>query len=339
MKTKSVEISVLMAVYNGEAFLREAIDSILQQSFTDFEFIIINDGSTDSTEDIIQSYKDPRIVRVDIGFNVGLIESLNRGLEHVQGKYIARMDADDIALKDRFAYQIEAFRKNPNAVVVGSDYYSFTDGSKKRNSTKNDSDYLKSLLLFAPGFCHPSTMIKNVFKEKNLEYDRHYLHVEDFKLWTDLAPLGDFININRPLLMYRYHVNQISNLKRMDQLGKCAEIRAAYIHSLGFTANEEQLKVHNFIGDNYFINHKSELQEIEEWLADLITQNDTLKRFNPLSFNACIGKMWLDSCGYSNLGLFAFRAYFRSEISSKMTIGFSQALVLFAKCLIRRFRN
>ena len=328
-----------MAVFNGEKFLREAIDSILNQSFQDFEFIIINDGSTDTTDEIIQSYKDDRIVRIDIGFNVGLIESLNRGLQHVQGKYIARMDADDIAMKDRLKYQVEAFQKNPNAVVVGTDYYSFDEHSKKRNGTKNDSDYLKALLLFAPGFCHPTTMIKNIFEEKNVIYDRHYLHVEDFKLWTDLSAFGDFVNINRPLLMYRYHVNQISNLKRMEQLRKCAEIRHEFLTKLGFTADEHELKTHHFIGDNYFIKHKSELADIEAWLSKLIQQNEQLKAFKPTSFNACIGKMWLDSCGYSNLGLFAFRAYFRSTIAQKNAVGFTQKLILFGKCMIRQFRD
>lgn len=338
-KTKTVEISVLMAVYNGEAFLREAIDSILQQSFTDFEFIIINDGSIDKTDEILQTYNDPRIVNIDIGFNVGLIESLNRGIQHAQGKYIARMDADDIALKDRFKFQIEAFQNNPKAIVVGTDYYSFSKEGKKRNTTHNDSDYLKSLLLFGPCFCHPSTMIRNVFKSKHIEYDRHYLHVEDFQLWTELSALGDFVNINKPLLIYRYHVNQISNLKRMEQMRKCAEIRQHYLGGLGFQFTEEQIKTHNFIGDNYFIKHKSELDDIQDWLLNLIHQNQTLTAFNDKAFNRIIGKMWWDSCGYSNLGLFAFRTFFRSEISLVYKFNLAQKLTLLIKCLLRMFKE
>ena len=337
-KTKTVEISVLMAVYNGEAFLREAIDSILQQTYTDFEFIIINDGSIDKTDEIIQSYTDPRIVKIDIGFNVGLIESLNRGLQHAQGKYIARMDADDIALKDRFKLQIAAFQNNPNAVVVGTDYYSFSKEGKKRNVTFNDSDYLKSLLLFGPCFCHPTTMIKNVFKEKNIEYDRHYLHVEDFQLWTELSALGDFVNINKPLFMYRYHVNQISNLKRMEQMRKCAEIRHHYLSGLGFQCNEEQLKTHHFIGDNYFIKHKSELDDIQDWLMTIINQNKSLKVFSESAFHRSIGKMWMDSCGYTNLGLFAFRTYFRSNIAVLHKPNIAQKITLLAKCILRMFK-
>lgn len=334
-----VEISVVMSVYNGEAYLSEAIDSILQQSFTDFEFIILNDGSTDDTEKIILSYKDNRIVYIDIGFNVGLVESLNRGLQYSKGKYIARMDADDIAMKDRFKYQVEAFTKNPNAVVVGTDYYAFNEKGTKRNRNINDSDYLKTLLLFGPSFCHPSTMIKNIFKAKKIQYDRNYVHVEDYELWTDLVSYGEFVNVNVPLLKYRSHDNQISHVKRMEQLRKCADIRKHYLNHLGFKYTEEQFKTHNFISDNYFIDSKQELMAIQAWLFHLIKQNHLLNVYNKRSFNKCINKMWLDSCGNSNLGLYAFKAYFQSKISKLFQVGFGSHSKLLVKCIIRYFKK
>jgi glycosyltransferase involved in cell wall biosynthesis len=334
-----VEISVVMSVYNGGAYLAKAIDSILQQSFADFEFIILNDGSTDDTEKIILSYKDNRIVYIDIGFNVGLVESLNRGLQYSKGNYIARMDADDIAMKHRFKYQVEAFRKNPNTVAVGTDYYAFNDQGTKRNRNINDSDYLKTLLLFGPSFCHPTTMIKNIFKAKKLQYDRKYVHVEDYELWTDLVSFGDFANINMPLLKYRSHDNQISHVKRMEQLRKCADIRKQYLNHLGFKFTEEQFKTHNFISDNYFIDSKQELAAIEAWLFYLIKQNHLLNVYNKQSFNKCINKMWLDSCGNSNLGLYAFKAYFQSKISKLFQVGFGSHYKLLLKCIIRYFKK
>ena len=117
---KSPQISVVMPAYNAEKYITEAIDSILFQTFKDFEFIIINDASTDSTKDIIESYKDPRIKLVNNEQNKGVAKSLNIGISVACGKYIARMDADDIALPERFQKQFDFMEQHPNIDVCGS---------------------------------------------------------------------------------------------------------------------------------------------------------------------------------------------------------------------------
>ena len=328
-----------MSVYNGEEFLAEAIESIIQQSFTDFEFIIVNDGSKDGTEKIIESFKDPRIVNIDLPTNVGLIASLNRGLQYAHGKYIARMDADDVAVMDRLKLQVEAFDKNANAIIVGTDYYSFTKRNKTLVSNINDSEYLKALLLFGPSYCHPTVMIKNIFKAKGINYNRDYLHVEDYRLWTELAQLGDFVNINKPLLFYRSHSNQISNIKRMEQLRKCASIRSEYLHTLKINFTEKQFVTHNFLSDNYFIRNKVELNDIEEWLCYLVEKNNENKSIATVSFNRCIQKMWKDSCGNTKFGLFAFRSYYKSSLSKIYPTNLSDQFILLGKCIIRSFKK
>jgi len=113
------KISVVMAVYNGEKYLREAIDSILNQTFNDFEFIIINDGSTDDSAEIIKSYNDPRIILIQQE-NKGLAAALNEGIKIAKGKFIARMDADDISLKTRLEKQIQFMEAHPEYVAIGS---------------------------------------------------------------------------------------------------------------------------------------------------------------------------------------------------------------------------
>ncbi|HKQ33129.1 MAG TPA: glycosyltransferase family A protein, partial [Thermodesulfobacteriota bacterium] len=116
------KVTVLMTVYNGEKFLNEAIDGILNQTFRDFEFLIINDGSTDGSREIIKSYKDPRINLVDNESNIGLTASLNRGLSLAGGEYIARQDADDISLPERLEKQISILERNPDIALLGSWY-------------------------------------------------------------------------------------------------------------------------------------------------------------------------------------------------------------------------
>ena len=119
MNDAPVTATVLMPVYNGEKYIREAMDSILNQTFNDFEFLIVNDGSTDSTKQLIESYPDPRIRLVNQE-NRGVAKSLNRGLRLAKGKYIARMDADDISLPDRLAKQIEVLESNPDVDITVS---------------------------------------------------------------------------------------------------------------------------------------------------------------------------------------------------------------------------
>jgi len=119
---KNPEVTVLMSVYNGEKYLREAIDSILNQTFTDFEFLIVNDGSTDRTAEILRSYDDPRIIIINNEKNIGLTKSLNIGLRMAKGEYIARMDADDVSMPERLQKQIELLNQKKNTGLVGTYY-------------------------------------------------------------------------------------------------------------------------------------------------------------------------------------------------------------------------
>ena len=121
----SATVTVLMPVYNGEMYLREAIDSILHQTFTDFEFLIINDGSTDNSETIILSYDDSRIRYEKNDSNLKLIATLNKGIELAKGKYIVRMDADDISIPDRIEKQVAFLEKNPDVGICGSWFTAF----------------------------------------------------------------------------------------------------------------------------------------------------------------------------------------------------------------------
>lgn len=332
-------ISVLMSAYNAERFIKYAIESILSQTYQDFEFIIVNDGSTDNTDSIITTYNDSRIVYIKNPKNLGLIASLNKGLKIAKGDYIARMDADDIALPNRFKLQLETFAKNPHAIVVGSEYYLLSGNKKSYIKNNNDSDYNKAVLFFSPCFCHPTVMMKNVFNEKNIFYDSEFIHAEDYELWTQLALQGDFLNVNQPLLMYRNHQNQISAINKSGQHEISKKIRIAYLIKMGFKVDENQLEIINLIGNNIFITSKIVLFLIENCLSDLREQNKRLKIFNQNSFNLFIHKFWMDSCGNSNLGLRATIIYVKSPLSKIVPVGLSAKFKFVLKCLIRRFRK
>ncbi|MCL4136090.1 UNVERIFIED_CONTAM: hypothetical protein GTU68_024156 [Idotea baltica] len=208
-----------MPVYNAEKYISEAIESILNQTYKDFEFIIINDGSTDKSLDIIKKYKniDDRIVLVDRK-NKGLVCSLNEGIELAAGKYIARMDADDICLSSRLEKQILFLEKNENIIACGSWVSIFTDKSyiKIVKFPPNDEACLARLLFGVP-IAHPSAMIKKslLSRLKNDDsyiYDEKMKHIEDYDLWVRLSRYGKYSNIQEPLLKYRNTPNSATDI-------------------------------------------------------------------------------------------------------------------------------
>lgn len=203
-------VSVVMPAYNAAKYLREAIDSILAQTYTDFEFIIINDGSTDDTRAIIQSYDDPRIVYLENETNSGICVTLNKGLDAARGRYIARMDADDISLPERLAAQVAYMDAHPEVGVAGSDIVVFGEDfapyTFKQLHTPEDC---MAGLLFNTCFAHPAVMIrKSVISEHNLRYNDVFRGLEDYELWWQISKYSKLNNIDIPLLRYRHHKGQ-----------------------------------------------------------------------------------------------------------------------------------
>ena len=222
-------ISVLMPVYNAQTYLPEAISSILSQRFESFEFLIFNDGSTDRSKEIIESFNDPRIIFTDSSFNQGYVALLNIGLQKARGKYIARMDADDIAHPDRFQKQYEFMEKHHEYVVCGT---LFNVTSKKEvTQLPLDNDDVKSKMLYITPFCHPSVMMRTeILQRHKIFYDAAYMPAEDHELWCRLAEYGKFANLPEILLHYRVHDNNISLKKRSQkQIENLYRVRMNYI--------------------------------------------------------------------------------------------------------------
>lgn len=337
MSSERPLISVVMAVYNGGAYIKNAIDSILRQTYTNLECIVINDGSRDGTQAILKSIDDHRIVVIENEWNLGLIESLNLGLMHAKGDFIARMDADDESLPTRLEEQLKKFQQHPEAIAVGCDYYLWSGRKLKKQSSPDNSAYLKTLLLFSPCFAHPTVMMRNVYRLHNLSYNHDFVHAEDFKLWTDLALLGEFRNVTKPLFKYREHEGQVSAQYRLDQLERGAFIRHSYLQKLGFSFNYRDLDIHSVVANNQIIRFPEMLHSIEGWLLNLVKQNKEKQIFPTDGFNKGIHKFWFDSCGYTSLGLSAYDIYKESELCRITKTGFFNSTRLMIKCLIRKY--
>jgi glycosyltransferase involved in cell wall biosynthesis len=247
MLNDSILVTVLMPVYNGQSFLRAAIDSILNQTYTHIELLIINDGSLDDSEKIIQSYKDERIVYVKNDRNIGLIETLNKGLLFAKGKYIARMDADDISLPNRLEKQVCFLEENPAFGLLGTGYSIFGDKEEEVHYP-SEHEKLKIACLSYNPFCHPSVMIrKAVLDEFNLKFQKEYIHAEEYKLWTEILSVTKCHNLQEILLKYRFHSSQISQVHLVKQLEITQKIQIEYLKNVGFSLTDKNLNVLDFL--------------------------------------------------------------------------------------------
>jgi len=329
-------VSVVMSVYNGASYVKEAIESILNQTYVHFEFLIINDGSTDSSLEIIYSFSDPRIKLIDNGVNKGLIYSLNKGLDEAQGKYIARMDADDISLPTRFEKQVAYLERHQTIGIVGSDYIAFTNDSSKYITSIRNSSQIKTFLLFGATVCHPTLMLrKSVIDECNFRYSSEAKHVEDFDLWTRMSVHTHFANIDEALLKYRDHPGQVSHAYSYIQKENSDIVRKHYLSALGFFASDADLAIHNQISSNQRITSKNDLIHIKHWLENLIAQNNAKEIISSVNFNQVMAKQWLDCCGNTNLGLWAYFKFQKSKLKNSLEQTSVFHFKLLAKCLIR----
>jgi glycosyltransferase involved in cell wall biosynthesis len=232
----SPNLSVIMPVFNGEKYLREAIESILAQTYDNFELIIINDGSTDASEEIIQTYDDSRIIYIKNPENYKLIKTLNIGFSIAKGCYIARMDADDISHLDRLQKQVQFLDVNEEYGLVGSGVNLLNGENKSQLLYHTDHESLKFALAFYCPFIHPSVMIRSsVLLNVDCVFDSNYVHAEDYELWTRLAFKTKMANLPEYLLNYRIHDEQISSQHSVFQTELAAEIRGKY---LSFCFNE-----------------------------------------------------------------------------------------------------
>jgi hypothetical protein len=236
----------LMPVYNGAAYLREAIDSILAQSFTDYEFIIINDGSTDSSEEIILSYNDPRIRYVRNERNIKLIATLNKGLDLCTGKYIARMDADDISYPARFEKQVAFMEANPGFGLCGTDI----DVDINTWVRIGDHEYIRFCFLFHNPLCHPTAFIRTaVIREHKLYYPAEYIHAEEYIFWLHILAHSKCINLDEKLLRYRLHEGQVSKVFKASQIEMGKRIRLELFSEIVFFSTERIRKAHLVIAE------------------------------------------------------------------------------------------
>lgn len=286
------EVSVVMPVYNSEKFLKESIESVLTQTFTDFEFIIIDDGSTDNSVEIIKSYNDSRIRLIAHKENKIHMKRQNEGLDLANGKYVAIMHSDDISMPQRFQKQVDFLNNNPNIGIVGS-YWKAFDAEEYTVDVPQKPNELKALSVFHCPFGHPTVMLRKDFlTNNNLRYDENSHYAEDYDLWVRALKHFEGANIPEVLLHYRIHKNSVSVARNEILLKTHMRIQKDIISDLGITPTNEEVCFHVKIGKNY--NLGENLEEIKRglsWLNKLYLANQQKKLYPQEEFRLFLGKI------------------------------------------------
>lgn len=296
-------VTVLLPVYNGARYLRETIDSVLTQTYADFLLLVINDGSTDNSKDVVLSYDDPRITVIDNGRNLGLVGTLNKGIGLVATKYLARIDADDIWERTKLEKQIEYLESHPECGLCGTSINKFGIINSQMIFPE-DNDGLKVGFLFYCMMSHPSVVYRtSMLKESGLRYRADYFPAEDYKMWTDCLEITQIHNIPEPLVRYRQHQEQICREKSSAQEQISNKIRTEMLLRFRPDTNSEDINfhLHNYLGEaiDSVESYKEQLRwckkiesanKVTQYSSDSALHNGLIKYLNAKYKQYLIGK-------------------------------------------------
>lgn len=217
MRSDAPTVSVCVPVYNASAHLGECIDSILAQTYTDFELLIVDDGSTDSSRDVVRAYADPRIRLLENTHDY--IGSLNLLLREARGRYVARMDADDLMLPDRLQVQVDYMEAHPEVDILGGGMTYFGDAHGTALPQPGGKPLTFSLFMRGCALMHPTVMMRRASIEAHgLRYEQEFIYAEDYRLWVMALEAGlRLVNLDRPLIKYRVSPAQVSAVHKAAQ--------------------------------------------------------------------------------------------------------------------------
>jgi glycosyltransferase involved in cell wall biosynthesis len=307
------KVSVLMPAFNAEKHIALAIDSILAQSFQDYEFIIINDGSTDNTEQIIGSYNDARIRYIKNETNLKLIATLNKGFDLCLGQYIVRMDADDISLPDRIEKQVQFMDKNPEIGLCGTAFESFGFINGPYFYKSEDID-IRIRLLHECHMLHPSIIIRTeVIRQHNLYMT--ILHGEDLDFFIRIAEQTKLANLPEILIRYQQLPESMSKANAEITELHCTKIHLGLFKKIHPNFSEDEVRLYRAVAYKDFKSIQNRLSEVFNILKKLLEGNAQRHILDQQAFNNYLKELWIQII--LNVKGFNFNFYRRSSDLNK----------------------
>lgn len=330
-------VTVLMPVYNAAPFLKESIESILNQTVTEFDFLIIDDGSTDGSALICNHYaaQDDRITVLVNKKNAGLIQTLKTGIERIKTPIIARMDADDRSHPQRLEKQLNLMKQQPAVAMCGSHYQFF--GRRSEVITMPTSvEALGVALLWKAPLLHGALMIRReVFKTHM--FDRAFMHAEDYGFLMQTYPQYPMANSDDVLYFYRVGTHNTCVKHRHYQLLSHEKIRGQLLVKLGWQYDKKTLRLfHLFAESDYYSFGYLELVTLETLLHTVIDLNKTAQLFDQKTLEAAISTKFFWACFYSTKqGLPIYWVYQRSLLKQKAKVSCKYTIEFFFRALFR----
>lgn len=293
-------VSVVLPAYNAGPYIAEAIQSILNQTYTNFELIVVNDCSTDDTEEQILAIADSRIQYIKNAQNSGLIYNLNLGFSLAKGKYIVRMDADDISMPTRIATQVAYMENCHETGVCGAWFESFGSQSQlAKYEVENDA--IKLRMLYQCHFCHPTVIIrKSVVDEHKLTYDKAFIHAEDYELWGRMAFFTGFANISEVLLKYRVHGENVSQKHNTVQVENSRKVIQEIFMRFGMVVSTDAIGIWVKACYADFNLTAGEIRTLESMMEGLLDGNKTVNYVAQPALEDFISQKWFNLC-YNNV--------------------------------------
>lgn len=305
-------ITVFMATYNSSRYIAASVQSILNQSFSDFELLIVNDGSTDDTITIVKSFDDPRIRILNNDVNRGLTYTRNRGLKEAKGEYFAILDSDDIAMKDRLLLQYDFMKNNPNVVLCGGQAMLINDNDDEIGlySVPTDVHNLREQMVFRNIFINPACMMRTEIVRQIGGY-RDYAPAEDFDLFLRLVNKYQTDNLESVLIKYRVHASNASGKDSPVRLQERRIIQNIHRY-VGLETDESLVDVHHAIflsiADRYTLN------DIRHLLKGLKIANNGTMVYDKSFFNYFLFERWLSFLRSRKVKMNALSLYFDSTL-------------------------
>jgi glycosyltransferase involved in cell wall biosynthesis len=328
------KLTVIMPVYNGEKYLKEAVDSVLNQTFTDFDLLILNDNSSDTTASILEDYakKDDRVVVVTKTSNEGPANLRNEGIEKANTPLIALLDADDIALPTRFEKQIQVLEADNELALCGTWFTIFGDKKEKVIKHAVEHDDLKVQFLHSCGLGNSTVMFKKS-AIKDLRFEHEYVPAEDYGLWSEFIANSKFYNIPESLVRYRWHPGNISQTKEENLRIAEVAIKKRQLTRLGIDQYSEKAI--------YFVNavclkRKQNTEDIKKTISasyELLEKNKTIQFYNQNVFQKHIERTILRTIRNAKKNNLSYFNYVKNESGYFSKIKFLDKIVLFFKCL------
>ena len=307
MSQSGPRVTVFMPVYNRQAFVAESIQSILDQSFEDFELLVIDDGSTDRSTEAIASFDDPRIRLVQNDRNLGIPRTRNRGLELARGEYIALLDSDDLAYRERLSLQVDYLDRNREVAAVGSWAHRVSRAGERRTSIYRPTSprSIRARILFVGCFKNPTMMARTAVL-REFRYHEDFTYCQDIELWSRISNKYPLANLPRYLTLYRLGGDSHRDVALAERLK--TQIAESQLHHLGIDHNESDLRRHHQLRNLKGFDPDAEyIDWCEEWLLKLVATNAVNHCFPEPDFAVAAAERWYRLGAIAGPELFATR--------------------------------